>query len=53
MLILQEINRYSIIHFLNHNVIMAVNYKGFGPVNTREMFKRGIDGGLGVPAFNF
>lgn len=32
---------------------MAVNYKNLGLVNTREMFKRAIDGGWAVPAFNF
>ena len=30
-----------------------VNYKDLGLVNTREMFKRAIDGGWAVPAFNF
>ena len=32
---------------------MAVNYKALGLVNTREMFKRAINGGWAVPAFNF
>ena len=32
---------------------MAVDYKKLGLVNTREMFKRAIDGGWAVPAFNF
>ena len=32
---------------------MAVNYKDLGLVNTREMFKRAINGGWAVPAFNF
>ncbi len=32
---------------------MAVNYKNIGLVNTREMFKRAINGGWAVPAFNF
>ena len=32
---------------------MAVDYKSLGLVNTREMFKRAIDGGWAVPAFNF
>ena len=32
---------------------MAVSYKELGLVNTREMFKRAIDGGWAVPAFNF
>jgi fructose-bisphosphate aldolase class II len=32
---------------------MSVNYKDLGLVNTREMFKRAINGGWAVPAFNF
>ena len=32
---------------------MSVNYKDLGLVNTREMFKRAINGGYAVPAFNF
>ena len=32
---------------------MAVNYKDLGLVNTREMFKRAINGGYAIPAFNF
>lgn len=32
---------------------MAVGYKKLGLVNTREMFKRAINGGWAVPAFNF
>ena len=30
-----------------------VDYKELGLVNTREMFKRAIDGGYAIPAFNF
>ena len=30
-----------------------VNYKDLGLVNAREMFKRAIDGGYAIPAFNF
>lgn len=30
-----------------------VSYKTLGLVNTREMFKRAIDGGYAIPAFNF
>jgi len=30
-----------------------VNYKELGLVNTRDMFKRAIDGGYAIPAFNF
>ncbi len=32
---------------------MAVNYKDLGLVNTREMFKRAVNGGYAIPAFNF
>ncbi|MCI6550757.1 MAG: class II fructose-1,6-bisphosphate aldolase [Prevotella sp.] len=32
---------------------MAVDYKKLGLVNTREMFKRAVNGGWAVPAFNF
>ena len=32
---------------------MAVSYKELGLVNTREMFKRAVDGGYAIPAFNF
>ena len=32
---------------------MSVNYKDLGLVNTREMFKRAINGGYAIPAFNF
>ena len=31
---------------------MAVSYKELGLVNTREMFKRAINGGYAIPAFN-
>ena len=30
-----------------------VNYKELGLVNTREMFKRAINGGYAIPAFKF
>lgn len=30
-----------------------INYKDLGLVNTREMFKKAIEGGYAVPAFNF
>lgn len=30
-----------------------VNFKELGLVNTREMFKKAIDGGYAIPAFNF
>ena len=30
-----------------------INYKTLGLVNTREMFKKAIDGGYAIPAFNF
>ena len=32
---------------------MSVNYKDLGLVNTREMFKRAINGGYAIPSFNF
>ena len=32
---------------------MAVSYKELGLVNTREMFKRAVNGGYAIPAFNF
>ena len=30
-----------------------INYNDLGLVNTREMFKRAVDGGYAIPAFNF
>ena len=30
-----------------------VSYKDLGLVNTREMFKKAIEGGYAIPAFNF
>ena len=32
---------------------MAVSFKELGLVNTREMFKRAVNGGYAIPAFNF
>jgi fructose-bisphosphate aldolase class II len=32
---------------------MAVNYKDLGLVNTREMFKKAMDGKYAIPAYNF
>ncbi|MFA4911264.1 MAG: class II fructose-bisphosphate aldolase [Desulfobacteria bacterium] len=32
---------------------MAISYKELGFVNTREMFKKAMDGGYAVPAYNF
>ena len=32
---------------------MTVSYKELGLVNTREMFKKCVDGGYAVPAYNF
>jgi len=41
-------------HFLiNTKYIIMVSYKDLGLVNTREMFKRAINGGYAIPAFNF
>ena len=30
-----------------------ISYKDLGLVNTREMFKKAIEGGYAIPAFNF
>ena len=30
-----------------------INYKDLGLVNTREMFRKAVDGGYAIPAFNF
>ncbi len=32
---------------------MVVSYKDLGLVNTREMFKKAVDGGYAIPAYNF
>ncbi len=32
---------------------MQVSYRDLGLVNTREMFKKAIDGGYAIPAYNF
>ena len=32
---------------------MSISYKELGFVNTREMFKKAMDGGYAVPAYNF
>ena len=32
---------------------IMINYKDLGLVNTREMFKKAIEGGYAIPAFNF
>ena len=32
---------------------MSTNYKNLGFVNTREMFKRAMEGKYAVPAYNF
>ena len=32
---------------------MAVSYKEIGLVNTREMFKKAMEGGYAIPAYNF
>ena len=44
------------VYFLiNTNIYIKimVSYKSLGLVNTKEMFKRAINGGYAVPAFNF
>ena len=48
-----QLNKSIQYSFLKTLYNMAVNYKDLGLVNTREMFKRAIDGGWAVPAFNF
>ena len=50
MLTLQQ--QYKFNYSLKKNKTM-VDYKSLGLVNTREMFKRAIDGGYAIPAFNF
>ena len=30
-----------------------ISYKDLGLVNTKEMFKKAVDGGYAIPAFNF
>ena len=30
-----------------------INYKDLGLVNTRELFKKAVDGGYAIPAYNF
>ena len=32
---------------------MAVSYKELGLVNTKELFKKAVDGGYAIPAYNF
>lgn len=39
--------------FNNINYTIMASYKTLGLVNTREMFKKAINGGYAVPAFNF
>ena len=50
MLTLQTENKWI---FFYQNIKTMVNYKDLGLVNTREMFKKAINGGYAVPAFNF
>ena len=50
MLTLQQLYKFN--YSLKKNKTM-VDYKSLGLVNTREMFKRAIDGGYAIPAFNF
>ena len=38
----------------NINIVCKmINYKDLGLVNTREMFRKAVDGGYAIPAFNF
>ncbi|MFV0378420.1 MAG: class II fructose-bisphosphate aldolase, partial [Mangrovibacterium sp.] len=32
---------------------MAVSYKDLGLVNTKDLFKKAVDGGYAIPAYNF
>lgn len=32
---------------------MAISYKDLGLVNTKELFKKAVDGGYAIPAYNF
>jgi fructose-bisphosphate aldolase class II len=32
---------------------MSINYKDLGLVNSRELFKKAVDGGYAIPAYNF
>lgn len=41
------------IFLINIKYKIMVSYKDLGLVNTREMFKRAINGGYAIPAFNF
>ncbi len=36
-----------------NKLYIMINYKDLGLVNTREMFKKAIEGGYAIPAFNF
>ena len=37
----------------NINIAVMVNYKDLGLVNSREMFKKAMEGKYAIPAFNF
>lgn len=37
----------------NINIAAMVNYKDLGLVNSREMFKKAMEGKYAIPAFNF
>ena len=34
-------------------MVTSMHYKDLGLVNTREMFKKAMEGGYAVPAYNF
>ncbi len=38
---------------INYLIHMAVNYKDLGLANSKELFKKAVDGGYAVPAYNF
>ena len=39
--------------FTFKSIIIMVNFKELGLVNTRDMFARAMKGGYAIPAFNF
>jgi len=47
--------RYLNIELFIHKLInkAMVSYKELGLVNSRELFKKAVDGGYAIPAFNF
>ncbi len=50
---LHGINRNEIYSLIHNTIKTMISYKDLGLVNTREMFKKAIEGGYAIPAFNF